>query len=72
MNQKRYQDLQQWARQLLGQPQLQLGLISGDASFRRYYRGGGLIWVDAPPQTEKNHEFVRNANALQQAGIAAP
>jgi len=72
MNQNRFQDLQQWARQVLREPQLQLGLISGDASFRRYYRGGGVIWVDAPPQTEKNHEFVRNAQALQEAGIAAP
>jgi hypothetical protein len=49
-----------------------LTLISGDASFRRYHRGGGLIWVDANPKTEKNHEFVRNASALHAGGLLAP
>ncbi len=48
-----------WARRISGDASLQLTLISGDASFRRYHRGGGLIWVDANPETEKNHEFVR-------------
>lgn len=61
-----------WARQLTAQPGLELILISGDASFRRYYRGAGLIWVDAPPATEKNREFVRNAAALLRAGVLAP
>jgi hypothetical protein len=56
--------LLQWARRISGDASLQLTLISGDASFRRYFRGGGLIWVDANPKTEKNHEFVRNASAL--------
>ncbi len=72
MNQNRFQDLQQWARQVLREPQLQLGLISGDASFRRYYRGGGVIWVDAPPSTEKNREFITNAAALNDVKINAP
>ena len=56
--------LLQWARRISGDANLQLTLISGDASFRRYSRGGGLVWVDANPKTEKNHEFVRNAAAL--------
>ncbi|HDX8614979.1 TPA: phosphotransferase [Aeromonas dhakensis] len=61
-----------WARRISGDASLQLTLISGDASFRRYHRGGGLIWVDANPKTEKNHEFVHNASALHAGGLLAP
>ncbi|CAD7490057.1 aminoglycoside phosphotransferase family protein [Aeromonas dhakensis] len=61
-----------WARRISGDASLQLTLISGDASFRRYHRGSGLIWVDANPKTEKNHEFVRNASALHAGGLLAP
>ena len=64
--------LLQWARRISGDANLQLTLISGDASFRRYHRGGGLVWVDANPKTEKNHEFVRNAAALHATGLLAP
>lgn len=64
--------LLQWARRISGDANLSLTLISGDASFRRYFRGGGLVWVDANPKTEKNHEFVRNAAALHDAGLLAP
>ena len=42
----------QWARRISGDANLSLTLISGDASFRRYFRGGGLV-VDANPKTEK-------------------
>ena len=68
----RKQGLTAWARERLNLPNLTLQLISGDASFRRYYRAAGRIWVDAPPATEKNREFVRNAAALAEAGIRAP
>ncbi|WP_349921186.1 aminoglycoside phosphotransferase family protein [Aeromonas veronii] len=61
-----------WARRISGDANLQLTLISGDASFRRYFRGAGLVWVDANPKTEKNHEFVRNAAALKANGLLAP
>ncbi|MDM5093454.1 aminoglycoside phosphotransferase family protein [Aeromonas rivipollensis] len=64
--------LLQWAHRITGDANLQLTLISGDASFRRYFRGGGLVWVDANPKTEKNHEFVRNAAALHAVGLLAP
>ena len=64
--------LLQWARRISGDANLPLTLISGDASFRRYFRGGGLVWVDANPKTEKNHEFVRNAVALHEVGLKAP
>lgn len=64
--------LLQWARRISGDANLPLTLISGDASFRRYFRGGGLVWVDANPKTEKNHEFVRNVAALHAVGLLAP
>lgn len=72
MNQDRLKALTLWAQGCEQDPRLQLQLISGDASFRRYYRANGRIWVDAPPQTEKNREFSRNAQALEQAAIPAP
>ena len=72
MNSDRLRALTLWAQTREQDPQLHLHLISGDASFRRYYRAQGKIWVDAPPQTEKNVEFVRNAAALLQAEIPAP
>lgn len=72
MNQDRFLALTDWARQQMQLPELQLSLISGDASFRRYYRAAGRIWVDAPPATEKNAEFVTNAAALGAAGVIAP
>lgn len=64
--------LQQWARHIRGDANLTLSLISGDASFRRYFRADGIIWVDANPKTEKNHEFVRNAKALAKAQLCVP
>ena len=54
----------------------ELEMISGDASFRQYYRltvnNSTLIAVDAPPETEDNPAFVAIAEALLRAGISAP
>lgn len=72
MKTPRHAQLEQWAQQIEQNPDLTLRLISGDASFRKYYRAADRIWVDAPPTTEKNREFIENAQALQQANIAAP
>lgn len=72
MMSQRYTLLTQWAQQTAHSPNLILQLISGDASFRKYYRAENRIWVDAPPETEKNAEFLANAAALQKAGIQAP
>lgn len=75
---KQKTSLKQWvadyfqitAEQLDWQPLL------GDASFRNYTR---FFWQDksyiaayAPPETEKNHEFVNIAERLLEAGINAP
>jgi aminoglycoside/choline kinase family phosphotransferase len=72
MKTPRHAQLEQWAQQIAQNPDLTLRLISGDASFRKYYRAADKIWVDAPPATEKNREFIDNARALQHAKIAAP
>ena len=50
----------------------ELELISGDASFRKYYRQGNFIYVDAPATTEKNREFVAYSAKLRSCGIHAP
>ena len=50
--------------------------VSGDASFRRYFRlcylGGSWIAVDAPADKENNPKFVNIAQAWYQHGIAVP
>jgi len=55
---------------------LSLSPVAGDASFRRYYRLAGCepsrIAVYAPPDKERNLEFVRIAAMLREAGVHAP
>lgn len=50
--------------------------VSGDASFRRYFRlrtgSGPLIAVDAPPDRENCRPFVAIARALREVGVHAP
>ncbi len=72
---QRAQALKDWVLKIrpdAGEPTL----ISGDASFRRYFRlqdqGIPLIAVDAPPETEKNHQFINVARQLEVAGLLAP
>jgi len=54
----------------------QLVCIAGDASNRRYFRLEGhdrsAIVVEAPPETEKNPEFIAIANLLSRAGLRVP
>lgn len=53
-----------------------LAPVSGDASFRRYFRAGGVqcswIAVDAPPEHENSHPFVEIATCWHSAGIRVP
>ncbi len=55
---------------------LSMQMVSGDASFRRYFRmflpGRSLIAVDAPPQHENNPAFVAIASALRAHGLVTP
>lgn len=53
-----------------------LTMISGDASFRRYFRlcagSASFIAVDAPPEHEDGRRFVAVARLLQEAGVMVP
>jgi aminoglycoside/choline kinase family phosphotransferase len=73
------QSLLEWCAGALGaEPDGDLALepVAGDASFRRYYRLLGCsptrIAVHAPPDTERNQEYVRVAGLLRAAGVNAP
>jgi aminoglycoside/choline kinase family phosphotransferase len=79
--QQRASALQLWFEQQL--PVLGGGIargvlepVSGDASFRRYFRGhserGSWILVDAPPDVEDSHPFVTVALRLAAIGVAVP
>ena len=73
-------DLLQWALSRAGvgsgdgEPTLQL--VAGDASNRCYYRlvtvGASYIVVHAPPETEKNREFLAVREVLEQVGLCVP
>lgn len=78
--------LEQWAQNQLIQhtliepnTQIEFNTLGGDASFRRYFRlnikaqpAQSWILAFAPPETEKNHEFIDIANRLAKSGVAAP
>ena len=55
---------------------IELFLISGDASFRKYYRvrvrGVNYIAVDAPPELEDSQRFIKVANLLRDASVITP
>ena len=50
--------------------------LSGDASFRRYFRvlhkGTSQILMDAPPERENSRPFIDVAARLRRAGLHAP
>jgi len=75
-------DLLPWALTALGYspgddiPKHAVSLVAGDASNRRYFRldcaGERYILADAPPQTEKNAEFVAIGQVLSDAQVRVP
>ncbi|PIE24875.1 MAG: aminoglycoside phosphotransferase [Neptuniibacter caesariensis] len=79
---QRYTELQAWLAQVLtgfsefAADSWQLHAVSGDASFRRYFRvlsaGRSWIAVDAPPDKESSQSFVNVANGLKLAGVPVP
>lgn len=83
---ERRHSLEQWAVQQLAAhaPEWQvrdgLDMVSGDASFRRYFRlhytkdhqKNTLIAVDAPPDKENSRPFVAIAKALHAHGVCVP
>ena len=96
MNMKdlRREALQSWAKECLQQVtgvdvgDTELEMVSGDASFRRYFRmrlsadmlssrvipsvASSYILVDAPPEHEDCQRFVRVADTFRDAGLYAP
>lgn len=79
--QRRASALQQWFELQLpalggGAATGALTPVSGDASFRRYFRGysdrGSWILVDAPPDREDSRPFVAVAERLAAIGVAVP
>ncbi len=76
MEDSRQEQLQQWARAQTTSDSAELSMVSGDASFRRYFRlqldEKSLIAVDAPPEHEDNPRFVKVCELLLAAGVHAP
>lgn len=65
-----------WAAEQLGITIPVARPVSGDASFRRYFRfeagERSLILMDAPPEKENSAPFVDIAKRLRSAGLNAP
>ena len=78
----RYTDLKEWLLEILPEfsgfdsRNWQLETVSGDASFRRYFRAisGENTWiaVDAPPEKEDSRPFIEVATALERTGVPVP
>lgn len=71
--------LQQWVATALKADEpaaVPLAMVSGDASFRRYFRAEQnqktFIAVDAPPEHEDSEAFVKVCGMLREAGVHAP
>jgi aminoglycoside/choline kinase family phosphotransferase len=72
----REQQLSAWCAQQKGLEKINLITVSGDASFRRYFRftldDNSFIAVDAPPDKENNPPFVAIATSWFEQGIVVP
>lgn len=79
---QRLAGLKQWVVQIFTELKIDLAEdwqcvpVSGDASFRRYFRvkSHGMSWIlmDAPPEKEDSHPFVCIAKAWEPLDIHAP
>lgn len=74
--QHRQSALSKWLQDALPRQQYELAPLTGDASFRRYYRlrynGISRIVMDAPPDKETMKPFLLVGDLLRQAGIKTP
>jgi aminoglycoside/choline kinase family phosphotransferase len=65
-----------WAAGTLGLAKVELEPVSGDASFRRYFRfctgDRSIILMDAPPEKETSVSYVDIDRRLREAGLNAP
>lgn len=73
---QRLQALSVWCAAQLNAPAITLTTVSGDASFRRYFRfshaGQSYIAMDAPPEKEDSSSFVAIARHWFSAGVRVP
>jgi len=69
-------ELTRWAAEKMNVPAVELSVVSGDASFRRYFRFEleGQCWIamDAPPEQEDSHSFVAIAEYWRSNNICTP
>ena len=76
MSDKRKLQLAAWIGVQLSIPPPSLEVVSGDASFRRYFRFNhqqqSIIAVDAPPEQENNQSFWHIGEVLAAQGILVP
>ncbi|MEM9102415.1 MAG: phosphotransferase [Pseudomonadota bacterium] len=72
----RIEQLQNWLREHLAHEIEAFEAVSGDASFRRYFRFNQQeetwIAVDAPPEKESLQEFVTIAQTLKKMNVHVP
>ncbi|TRY30600.1 aminoglycoside phosphotransferase family protein [Aliiglaciecola sp. M165] len=80
MTQKRQREqaLKQWINTSTPFRCISLQMVSGDASFRRYFRfddeksNNSIVAVDAPPKFEDSEKFVSIARAYKKQGVEVP
>lgn len=82
MSDSRRAQLNEWVNEQLSRllepdsSAVELTTVSGDASFRRYFRAQlprqSFIAVDAPPENENSELFVEIAGYFREAGVRAP
>ena len=82
MTDSRRNQLSLWTKGVLsrllpkGQDTIALEMVSGDASFRRYFRvragTDSFVAVDAPPENEDGRTFEDISNLFRQAGVVVP
>lgn len=74
--QLRKQQLHTWINQNTDFECEVLEIVSGDASFRRYFRfvyqGQSIIAVDAPPDHEDASQFIAVARSYREKGLRVP
>ena len=75
MSDHRFLQLNAWLTRVFG-AQLTASLISGDASFRRYFRvnheGNNFIIMDSPPELIPVEPFIKLAAAYRNKGVNVP
>ncbi|MEJ2507876.1 MAG: phosphotransferase [Gammaproteobacteria bacterium] len=73
---ERLQALTRWLHEAGGLGDFEIDQVSGDASFRRYFRvrhaKGTCIAMDAPPDKEDSHPFVHVAALFGELGLNVP